>query len=95
MEYALRGCHGSDIENQESAVLILVLMEYALREMNLLDVFGGYVTSLNPCFNGICSARRNAQTELAHQNWRLNPCFNGICSARLLLETFTSAALQS
>ena len=56
MEYALRGCHGSDIENQESAVLILVLMEYALREMNLLDVFGGYVTSLNPCFNGICSA---------------------------------------
>ena len=35
-------------------VLILVLMEYALRDLiNILDIF--YNPCLNPCSNGICS----------------------------------------
>ena|GEM_PF-4592904 len=36
-------------------VLILVLMEYALRDYNI-DVFDTLGECLNPCFNGICSA---------------------------------------
>ena len=31
-------------------------MEYALREDQLIDV-EKHIQSLNPCFNGICSAR--------------------------------------
>ncbi len=37
-------------------VLILVLMEYALREC-LESLKNQIHTRLNPCFNGICSAR--------------------------------------
>ena len=35
-------------------VLILVLMEYALWEIQTMEV-GSNVACLNPCFNGICS----------------------------------------
>ena len=37
--------------------------------------------SLNPCFNGICSARQLLGSRQLMQV-SLNPCFNGICSAR-------------
>ena len=38
-------------------VLILVLMEYALREHSKSNIIF-VVKCLNPCFNGICSARQ-------------------------------------
>ena len=55
MEYALRvNLVQSTYLNKD--VLILVLMEYALRALFIVILmFGG--ASLNPCFNGICSAR--------------------------------------
>ena len=36
---------------------------------------------LNPCFNGICSAREQSVFVTDTLQKRLNPCFNGICSA--------------
>ena len=54
-------------------------MEYALR-VKMEKELVGFLKSLNPCFNGICSARLNdSKQELS---LGLNPCFNGICSAR-------------
>ena len=44
-------------------VLVLVLMEYALRpEIQNCDTFGDI--SLNPCFNGICSKTREGRSRL-------------------------------
>ena len=63
-------------------VLILVLVEYALRDkkVNLhLDCF----RSLNPCFSGICAARCTTITYMK-QVTCLNPCFSGICAASLV-----------
>ena len=78
MEYALRVSFVKSNENN-TLVLILVLMEYALREeLTQLDENG--VESLNPCFNGICSASSFRTQQRLHQD-SLNPCFNGICSA--------------
>ncbi len=57
MEYALRGCCLS-CKSQSSCVLILVLMEYALRE-NIITIDNENFNGLNPCFNGICSASLN------------------------------------
>ncbi len=57
MEYALRAMFNFKLIKLCHKVLILVLMEYALREFlneNMLNL----VQCLNPCFNGICSARR-------------------------------------
>ena len=55
MEYGLRGrdpglCH------QAIPVLILVLMEYGLR-VEIIMAYMKYWVCLNPCFNGIWSAR--------------------------------------
>ena len=64
-------------------VLILVLMEYALRESAAGTILKAR-DSLNPCFNGICSARiENIEYPILSDG--LNPCFNGICSAILSL----------
>ena len=66
---------------RDISVLILVLMEYALRvwhKQNLLSVR----RSLNPCSNGICSTRHNRISRSASLQKCLNPCSNGICSTR-------------
>ena len=55
MEYALRVLH-VDLRLKVRNVLILVLMEYALRVTLQFLLIRKYVC-LNPCFNGICSAR--------------------------------------
>ena len=67
------------IERYIMMVLILVLMEYALRGV-FATLSPTKVLRLNPCFNGICSARY--ESDLINQiPGGLNPCFNGICSA--------------
>ena len=56
MEYGLRDHRNEGLLVERPCVLILVLMEYGLRELRVR--FGGYsLLSLNPCFNGIWSAR--------------------------------------
>ena len=55
MEYALRGMNNFRILQVEQ-VLILVLMEYALRAKIEIP-FGLFKSGLNPCSNGICSTR--------------------------------------
>ena len=60
------------------AVLILVLMEYALWRF-LLAALVAAAVGLNPCFNGICSLTGASQTKTT-RTAGLNPCFNGICS---------------
>ncbi len=40
------------------------------------------LVSLNPCFNGICSASNITENHRNKNIKSLNPCFNGICSAR-------------
>ena len=54
MEYALRD-KDKDAMEVTLKVLILVLMEYALREEERWAM--SIMQCLNPCFNGICSAR--------------------------------------
>ena len=54
MEYALRVINEKRIKWTVRNVLILVLMEYALRVFGLTRLPDG-VYSLNPCSNGICS----------------------------------------
>ncbi len=54
MEYALREIIEAMLQDLDT-VLILVLMEYALRDFN--NEVHRKQRSLNPCFNGICSAR--------------------------------------
>ena len=79
MEYALR-VEDDKLITFHAGVLILVLMEYALRAKTIIDIRDSKMR-LNPCFNGICSARLLPQLQEPKQ-LRLNPCFNGICSAR-------------
>ena len=52
---SLRCGHVSEIQ-LFGKVLILVLMEYALWELEQLSK-EGLIKGLNPCFNGICSLR--------------------------------------
>ncbi len=62
MEYALRVSQAYDWKSYFDQVLILVLMEYALRViMKIHTIIGTH--RLNPCFNGICSARTNSYAE--------------------------------
>ena len=70
------------IDDSTMLVLILVLMEYGLRE-RLLSPDDLYGSRLNPCFNGIWSARVSYREfwEIGFES--LNPCFNGIWSARV------------
>ena len=55
-------------------------MEYGLRGWACLDK-DGEITCLNPCFNGIWSARAKDYLYVLTYD-SLNPCFNGIWSAR-------------
>ena len=60
MEYALRGGNFKK-KTMKATVLILVLMEYALRDP-FRKSGKRLQRCLNPCFNGICSARRTGTT---------------------------------
>ena len=67
MEYALR--EGISVFlNRIKCVLILVLMEYALRDLLKVQWKGVSSDGLNPCFNGICSAR---EAKNCHSNYCL------------------------
>ncbi len=72
-------------------VLILVVMEYALREYwaskNVKER-----NSLNPCCNGICSARKEVKPFIDELD-SLNPCCNGICSARIFSYTLKDGSV--
>ena len=70
---------------QVDAVLILVLMEDALRGVRRRH--NGYrFVSLNPCSNGRCSARSAHRQPPTGGKGGLNPCSNGRCSARMKWE---------
>ena len=56
MENALRAIHIEVRQKSESEVLILVLMENALRVSGQLQS-KFLIMGLNPCFNGKCSQR--------------------------------------
>ena len=55
-------------------------MEYGLRVQEK-DLKVDSVECLNPCFNGIWSARSGGFIRQNQLENRLNPCFNGIWSA--------------
>ena len=40
-------------------------------------------SSLNPCFDGICSMRLMEALRNNNADCSLNPCFDGICSMRI------------
>ena len=60
-------------------VLILVLLENALRDMDR-NLFGLLVIRLNPCFVGKCSTRKKRFVLMENKQLCLNPCFVGKCS---------------
>ena len=80
MEYGLRA-RITLLSAEEMWVLILVLMEYGLRDIDDYTSSPS-TTGLNPCFNGIWSASPDNGLESPPEA-RLNPCFNGIWSARV------------
>ena len=57
MEYGLREANDILSRSWRVNVLILVLMEYGLRVASVENIIGLKKTCLNPCFNGIWSAR--------------------------------------
>ena len=54
----------SDLLSRSWRVLILVLMEYGLRERDLQTSTTYSSPCLNPCFNGIWSARTAVEAEV-------------------------------
>ena len=87
MEYALEVTPGRD-KAYRIAVLILVLMEYALEAVcDQRDVLSDIIR-LNPCSNGICSRRSEVLLHYWQSRCCLNPCSNGICSRRNTQEAF-------
>ena len=81
MEYGLRVPQGKSSKVTLKGVLILVLMEYGLRVGRQTAIEGICNGGLNPCFNGIWSARDIKANDTLSRSWSLNPCFNGIWSA--------------
>ena len=84
MEYGLRLSRRR--HHHGTRVLILVIMEYGLRQQfNCL----AFETGLNPCCNGIWP-QTAATTKPCAVSARLNPCCNGIwpqtCKKRELIE---------
>ena len=63
MEYALRRNIGLLGLGLRRRVSILVLMEYALRPCRTLFEGRDHYWSLNPCFNGICSATDDGKVD--------------------------------
>ena len=74
-------------------VLILVLMEDTLR-VPLTSLMQEVRISLNPCFNGRYSQRRQISLMQSLPNLRLNPCFNGRYSHRLQPQTLKDLLLS-
>ena len=70
----------AEIPAERLEVLILVLMEYGLRE-RVQPLTNNNNSCLNPCFNGIWSASWRPDSRQGRVQWSLNPCFNGIWSA--------------
>ena len=56
MEYVLRAFVPFESDDAKKIVLILVLVEYVLRDQDYGKYRNKYVC-LNPCFSGICSQR--------------------------------------
>ena len=83
MEDALRADSGILVDLY-NVVLILVLMEDALRDFVSAYKNAEISESLNPCSNGRCSARPSWLTRKGIDEQRLNPCSNGRCSASVL-----------
>ena len=67
MEYALWDGEELTGKTDKFRVLILVLMEYALWEGEK-GCFKPPKTSLNPCFNGICSLRKHDKCRSGRKN---------------------------
>ena len=80
MEYGLRDRSSKRFCVWLRKVLILVLMEYGLRDQKRYHR-DETEWSLNPCFNGIWSASPFPLLEDCILWDSLNPCFNGIWSA--------------
>ena len=57
-------------------------MEDGLREFEVGKTYTKDTKSLNPCFNGRWSARREKIISYKFKATGLNPCFNGRWSAR-------------
>ena len=68
-------------QTSRKKVLILVLMEDALRDL-FKQALWHWLSGLNPCSNGRCSARFSNQF-IINDKLSLNPCSNGRCSASL------------
>ena len=66
------------ISEKQKRVLILVLLEYARRQLSCCIQLVQFYC-LNPCFTGICSPTQQGDHTLKIE-MSLNPCFTGICS---------------
>ena len=66
------------------AVLILILMEHAQRDLVKAHMRSLMPKRLNPYFNGTCSKRCISVAEVHEIEKCLNPYFNGTCSKRQL-----------
>ncbi len=77
----------AEIPAERLEVLILVLMEYGLRE-RVQPLTNNNNSCLNPCFNGIWSASWRPDSRQGRVQWSLNPCFNGIWSASFTMKTY-------
>ena len=65
------------------AVLILILMEHAQRDLVKAHMRSLMPKRLNPYFNGTCSKRCISVAEVHEIEKCLNPYFNGTCSKRV------------
>ncbi len=60
-------------------------------EVGYLTDKGDFVSGLNPCFSGICAARKSNILEELVQIRSLNPCFSGICAASVSESALTKS----
>ena len=67
------------------AVLILILMEHAQRDLVKAHMRSLMPKRLNPYFNGTCSKRCISVAEVHEIEKCLNPYFNGTCSKRTIM----------
>ena len=81
--YGLWGNAANHCRTKESRVLILVLVGYGLWAKDCGKMRPGQ-KSLNPCFGGIWSLRKNQHGD--GEQICLNPCFGGIWSLRATFE---------
>ena len=77
-----------------AGVLILVLVEDALRDRKGKRKGDCKRKGLNPCFSGRCSTRAQ-KASIEYRITGLNPCFSGRCSTRLKSVKHYQTALPS